>query len=133
LLVLAGPALATPLDGDWLTEDKRGVIRVAPCGQDVCGSIVGISDWTADGQPSHDVHGASECHEVIIRVSGPDTEGKLDGTVMNPQDGKVYSARLWVGDDGVLRLHGFIGVELLGQTQQWTHSDRTVLPDCHFH
>ncbi len=38
-----------PPVGLWLTENHEGVIRIAPCGQNLCGNIVGES--AAEGPP----------------------------------------------------------------------------------
>src|ERR1700733_9639360 len=55
LLLTAAAPLPDP-SGDWFTEDKRGVITIAPCGDSLCGAITGISDWDAKGQGPRDVH-----------------------------------------------------------------------------
>jgi uncharacterized protein (DUF2147 family) len=133
-LLAAGPARAAlPASvGDWLTEDKRGIVHVGPCGAGYCGTVVGISDWLADGSPIKDVHGVSECQMVIIRVAPPGDDGRMHGTVTDPEDGKVYDAEMWVAEDGDLRLRGYVGVPLFGSTQRWAPFHGTRKPDCHF-
>ena len=36
-LLGAAPAAASPIDGLWLTDDHKGVVRVGPCGPRICG------------------------------------------------------------------------------------------------
>jgi uncharacterized protein (DUF2147 family) len=118
--------------GDWFTEDHRGVVHVGPCGAVLCGTVVGVSDFRADGSAITDVHGRSQCDLAIIRGMVPGDDNRLHGTVTDPTDGKTYSAELWVGEDGALRLRGFIGLELFGSTQRWEKFSGHLRPDCHF-
>ena len=138
LLLAVGPGARaqTPphsnTQGDWFTEDHSGVIHVGPCGPVLCGTIVGVSDWRKDGSAVTDVHGTSQCDLAIIRGMAPGDDNRLHGTVTDPTDGKTYSAELWVGEDGALRLRGYIGLEILGSTQRWEKFSGHVRPDCHF-
>ena len=62
----------------------------------------------------------------IIRGMKPEGDGKyVDGTILDPRDGKVYKAMMTVTPDGqTLVVRGYIGFSLLGQNQYWSH-----LPD----
>ena len=116
--------------GLWLTEDRGGVISVQPCGAALCGIIVGLSDW-----PAHDIkrdwRGLPQCHEVLLAGLRLQDDGRWHGTVTDPEDGKTYSAEVWV-PDGTLRLRGYIGLPILGSTQRWPPYTGAVRQDCHF-
>jgi uncharacterized protein (DUF2147 family) len=46
------------------------------------------------------------------------------GTVMDPANGKTYACILAVEDGGKkLKVHGYIGIPLLGRTQYWVRAD----------
>jgi len=46
------------------------------------------------------------------------------GQVLDPETGKVYRASLALEDGGrKLRLHGYIGIPLLGRTQYWVKAE----------
>lgn len=121
LAALAGPAAAQPAPtplGTWTTANGHGVIEIAQCGDALCGQIVGIDRAPADPMPT-DVNGTSQCHLTIIRDEKPEPDGTWRGQITDPRDGTAYHAELWVGDDGNLRVRGFIGIPLLGATQVW--------------
>jgi uncharacterized protein (DUF2147 family) len=129
----ARAAVQNDVLGDWLTEDKRGVIRVGPCGDAFCGVIVGVSDWPANGDVLRDVHGQPQCHLAFIKHLKPEDDNRLHGTVTNPEDGTTYGAEMWVAGDGALRLRGYLALPILGSTQHWPRFHGDVQPDCHFH
>ena len=64
----------------------------------------------------------------IIRGMKQDSdkpEKYVDGTILDPRDGKVYKANMTVTPDGqTLVVRGYIGISLLGKNQYWTR-----LPD----
>ncbi len=46
------------------------------------------------------------------------------GQVLDPESGKVYRASLALEDEGrKLRLHGYIGIPLLGRTEHWLRAE----------
>ena len=66
-----------------------------------------------------DVKGRPQCGLVIIRDGRPDAGGAWIGTVTDPRDGASFDARLRVDEAGNLRLRGFLGIPLLGETSTW--------------
>jgi uncharacterized protein (DUF2147 family) len=56
-------------------------------------------------------------------MSGFEYAGKnkwKKGTIYAPDDGKTYKCKVTLGDDGVLKVRGFIGFSMLGRTEEWT-------------
>ena len=119
---------ASPV-GHWLTQDRSGVIAIAPCGAGLCGRIVGMAEWPATGVP-RDVHGQPQCGLTIISVKPPSAGKRWHGRILDPSTGRVYGAQLWVGKGGRLHLRGYIGLPLLGATQIWTPYAAPVPQDC---
>ena len=131
LACIACAADAADPKGFWLTEDRGGIIQIRPCGDALCGIIVGLTDWPATGIKV-DVRGNPQCHYTLLAGLKPEDDGRWHGTVTNPEDGRTYSAEVWVPADGVLRLRGYIGLPLLGSTQLWPAYHGATRADCRF-
>jgi uncharacterized protein (DUF2147 family) len=132
-LVMSPAAMAgteTPT-GSWLTADHSAVIAIAPCGMGLCGYIAGIRlDHPTDPQP-RDWRGQPQCGDMIIAaLPAADNPYKWRGTVTDPRNGSVYHATLTLREDGTLRLRGYVGVPLFGQTQSWTRYTGQIRTGC---
>jgi uncharacterized protein (DUF2147 family) len=57
---------------------------------------------------------------VIMRNFHPAGDDWVDGTVVDPENGKEYKGKIWsVGKDS-LKMRGYVGISLLGRTETWT-------------
>lgn len=41
------------------------------------------------------------------------------GKIVDPKDGKVYKASIWMDGNDKLKVRGYIGISLIGRTQTW--------------
>lgn len=128
------PAVAaipsTPV-GTWLTADRSAVVRVAACGTGLCGQIVGIAlAHPGDAMPLN-WRGQPQCGEIIVQAApalGGNGITRWVGTVLDPRDGDVYQASIALDANRNLRMHGYLGLPLFGETQTWTpYSGRITL------
>jgi len=126
-LAVAGPT-QTPV-GTWATEDGHGVIAITPCGDALCGKIVGIDRKPSEPMPT-DVHGRPQCGLTIITNQRPAQDGSFLGQITDPRDGSTWQATLRLDESGNLRLRGFVGVPLLGSTQVWRPFTGHLTKDC---
>jgi uncharacterized protein (DUF2147 family) len=57
---------------------------------------------------------------VIVKGLAVDGDEYTGGTIMDPNDGKVYKCKMEVTEGGAkMKVRGFIGFSLLGRTQMW--------------
>ena len=56
---------------------------------------------------------------VIMRNFHPDGEDWVDGTVVDPENGKEYKGKIWAVGQDKLGMRGFIGISLFGRTETW--------------
>jgi len=53
---------------------------------------------------------------VILKDLGPSGDHYKGGTILDPEDGKIYSAEIWV-ENGQLKVRGYVG--FVYQTRTW--------------
>lgn len=131
LVVLAGPSPA----GTWKTIDDethkpRALVRIEEYEGVLSGRIVRLfREPGEDPNPlCEDCTGERHNQPVLgmtilwnFRRHGDTWEG---GEVLDPEEGKIYSANLHLRDDGMrLVLRGYVGVPLLGRSQVWERAD----------
>ncbi|MBN9486414.1 MAG: DUF2147 domain-containing protein [Alphaproteobacteria bacterium] len=125
--------------GTWLTASGVAKVRIGPCANTasgaICGFIVGlVNPKGPDGQivapevatDYRNADPALRSRKVIgmpliwgfKKGSEPNTyEG---GQIYNGENGKIYSANINLQPDGKLRLRGYVGSPMFGETQIWT-------------
>jgi uncharacterized protein (DUF2147 family) len=57
---------------------------------------------------------------VILRNFHPEGDDWVEGTVLDPENGKEYKGKIWAVGKDQLHMRGFIGVSLFGRTATWT-------------
>ena len=113
----AGPEGAKGL---WMTGERDAVIRFAPC-TDVPTALCGTIVWDKDaGTP------ADTCGVRIAQLARYEKDAWRDGWVYDPRDDRKYKGAVRARGSE-LRIRAFVGVEVLGQTEQLKRVDR--LPD----
>ena len=129
LLLIATPAVALDsIVGKWKTvDDKTGKVlsdvEIYPQGDKLFGKITGLAEPNdAQGKP-----------KVCVKCSGPDKDKPIvglviikdltasgdrykGGTILDPEDGKVYKAEVW-REAGKLKVRGYLGP--FHKTQTW--------------
>jgi uncharacterized protein (DUF2147 family) len=123
-IVQAETISGRPPVGLWLTEDGDGVIRIVPCGENLCGNIAGEAAAGADAPPI-----SERCGLDILTVA-PSRPGIWDGHITNPEDGRIWNVQLWQDTDGKLHLRGYVGLPLFGATQIWTRYAGRLTAGC---
>lgn len=126
---LAGEVMAaeSPI-GRWNTIDEKSgkvtsVVEVYDQGGKVFGKITGLTEPNDDkGKPRicTKCPGSDKDKPVVglvivkdLRLEG---ERYKEGTILDPEDGKVYKAEMWL-EQGKLKVRGYLG--LFYRTQTW--------------
>jgi len=91
---------------------------------------VWLSEPNRDGKPAIDRNNPDEalrtrplCGLEMLgdfRQTEPNRWG--DGWIYNPENGKRYHATMTL-DGNLLKLRGYVGIPLFGETQTWTRAD----------
>jgi uncharacterized protein (DUF2147 family) len=56
---------------------------------------------------------------VMMRNFHSEGDDWVDGTVVDPENGKEYKGKVWAVGKDTLKMRGFIGISLLGRTESW--------------
>ena len=97
--------------GLWMTAQNDAVIDFKPC-PDGAGALCGRIVWDKDaGTP------ADTCGVQIAQLQRYDNDAWRDGWVYDPRDKKKYKGVVRT-KGGDLYIRAFVGVEILGQTEQ---------------
>ena len=120
-LLWNGNASAQSIMGDWLTDDRSAIIRVAPCGDKLCGTIARVLDPAAPRNDANNPDKAKRSRPLIgvAVLSGFSRSGSGwdNGTAYDPKAGKSYKSRL--------ALSGLHGLDVTGcllflcRTKHW--------------
>ena len=125
--------------GTWLTQSGVAQVKIAPCADPktgaVCGTIVGLINpkgpngnvvapetVTDYRNPDPALRSRKMLGMPLIWgfKTGSDANTFEDGKVYNGENGKIYSANISLQPDGKLRLRGYVGSPMFGETQVWT-------------
>jgi len=124
------PANAAEPTGTWLTQNRDAQIRVARCGQAVCGTIVWIKEPVdaQTGQPPIDNRNPdpSKRNRKIVGLRifamASDGNGGWAGGIYNADDGQTYAGKLVMRSAEQLEVQGCAGPMCGSET--WTKTGR---------
>ncbi len=123
LLLAATPALAAaPITGNWITENGKALVEIAPCGKVLCGKITRVLKPTP-GKPQTDANNpdARLRNRPIVGLpilTGFTADGaEWKGAIYDPEKGKTYRSVVQRNADGTLKVKGCIA--FFCQAQVW--------------
>jgi len=139
MLASAASAQESPVMGTWLTASGVAQVRIGPCADPasgpICGFVVGlINPKGPDGKAvapemATDYRNADPTQRTRKVIGMPliwgfkktsDPNSFEDGRIYNGENGKIYNANISLQPDGKLRLRGYVGSPMFGETQLWT-------------
>ena len=120
-LGVAAPAAApVPLEGRWARGNMQ--IRIAPCGQTLCGTVLRASDKQkarAEAGSDTDLIGATLIHH--IRAVGP---GRYTAKVFVADKNMNANGTIVQVSPDELNVKGCVALGLFCKSQQWTRIGR---------
>jgi uncharacterized protein (DUF2147 family) len=144
--VLGMPAGGFGAGGDaivglWNTPDNDAKIEIYRCGSEYCGRISYLEETTF---PPDDEGGMAGLPKIDRYNPNPELRHRSlvgltflegfrfagdsaweSGRIYNPENGKIYKARISLTNQDRLMLRGYWGVSLLGRTETWVRSTTT--------
>jgi uncharacterized protein (DUF2147 family) len=115
---------ADAIMGQWLTEDKKGHVRVTRQND---GTYIGVLTWAAPGAPPKDVNNKDPKLRdramlgIVLMWHLRYTGGEyVDGYIYDPENGDTYTMKATLEGNDTLKLRGYVAIPLLGQSQTWS-------------
>jgi uncharacterized protein (DUF2147 family) len=120
----ASMAARSPIEGLWLTDDHKGIVRIAPCGNRLCGTVFKVLD-RSPGALDHDANNPDPQLRGRPLVGLPTLTGFegsggswKNGRAYDPKTGKTYRSTLELQPDGSLKISGCI--LFICESRRWT-------------
>jgi uncharacterized protein (DUF2147 family) len=107
----AGPALADP-SGVWQRDTGSSRMRVAPCGANLCGTLIWVKD----------ANGPAKVGQRVLYDLKPNGTNKWSGSAFNPEDGKTYTGTMTLSGSS-LTTGGCIVGGLICRTVNWVRAN----------
>lgn len=111
------------VQGKW-REPGGSVIRIAPCGEDLCATLIVIDRQAPSRFDTHNPDPAKRSHPLCgfvigygFHPDGPNHAG--DGRLYDPRSGRTYHGEM-TSEGQTLHLRGYVGIRLFGRTEDWT-------------
>jgi uncharacterized protein (DUF2147 family) len=115
--------------GKWLNEDKDAHVEIYKESGKYFGKIVWLKEPNElDGRPKVDDENDDPALQtrpimglLILKdfIFDGDEEWE-DGTIYDPKNGSTYDCYMYIDDEGVLKIRGYIGISWIGRTTYWT-------------
>lgn len=127
---ITGYATESDVIGLWRTEGGDGLIEIRKAGASYEGYIASTSSpGEADRLDVHNPDPALRTRPFsgLKIMYGFVYDGKQrwsDGRIYDPTSGKTYRCNMELADRNTLKVRGYLGFSLLGQTQVWTREQQ---------
>lgn len=108
-VLVSNAALAQQATGLWLRENGASHVRIAPCGEALCGFVA----WVKDPERASEI-GLKVFYDM--KASG---SGTWEGQAFNPEDQKTYTGKM-VLEGEALKTSGCVFGGLICKSVNWT-------------
>lgn len=133
LLAVAQTSEADLVIGNWLVQDKKAKVQIFKRNNQYFGKLVWLKEPNdAQGKPKVDKENPEENLrrrpllglELLKSFVYDEDLVWEDGEIYDPKNGKTYSCKMTLSEDGrTLDVRGYIGISLIGRSQDWTRVD----------
>lgn len=106
----SAPAFAQSAVGTWQRENGESRVRIAPCGDALCGVVV----WLKNPAESK-----SKVGQRVFFDMKPNGANAWSGQAFNPEDGKTYSGKMSVSGSA-LTTAGCVAGGLICRSVSWS-------------
>ncbi len=129
ILLSVMATFAQDVTGKWKTIDDetgkaKSVVEIYKQNGKIYGKVVEIVDPAKRDATCKECPGSDKGKPImgliILKDLKKDGKEYNGGTIMDPNNGKVYKSYIELDGANTLKVRGYIGFSLLGRTQTWT-------------
>jgi uncharacterized protein (DUF2147 family) len=117
---------AVDVAGVWIDHTGQGAVEIGPCGNPggnrVCGRVVWLKDPEHKSKTGKRICGA----QILGDLRRESANAWGAGWIYNPEDEERFSAALELANANTLRVTGYLGIRLLGETFTWKRAHTTL-------
>ncbi|MDO6392294.1 DUF2147 domain-containing protein [Pontibacter sp. BT731] len=114
--------------GIWTNEEGKARFEIYQSGNKLHGKIIQLKEPLRNGKPKLDENNPDKKLRnrplqgmVFMKDFKYDDGNKWDdGTIYDPESGKTYSCYMKMTGKDKMEVKGYIGISLIGRTQNWT-------------
>lgn len=117
LVAASTPAPVPTIEGIWVNPAETVHVRIAPCGERLCGTVV----WANQSALDDAREGGTDklVGMQLFEEFKPGPNGTWRGRVFVPSYGRTFSGRLRLRDANAVDVQGCIFAGLICRTQTW--------------
>jgi uncharacterized protein (DUF2147 family) len=128
-------AQAQEVIGKWKTiDDKTGmaksIVEIYPQNGKLYGKVAQILEKGKENKSCIECDGANKDQPVkgMVIIDGLTEDGDTweNGTILDPENGKIYKCYITLVNANQLKVRGYIGFTLFGRTQYWTRVSKEI-------
>ena len=126
LIIFSNPMNAQSITGKWKTIDEetgqaKSIVEIYKKENKYYGKVIDIIDVTkrdakcnlcTDSRKNQPINGM----EIIKDLVKNEDEFE-DGTILDPNNGKIYDCKIWLKDNNTLNVRGYVA--FFYRTQEW--------------
>ena len=117
LWVIPNSLLAQPLKGIFVTEEEDGKIEFYQRGREFIGKLIWSIEPNLDvNNPEPSKRGQNTVGQEIFFLEQTE-DNEWEGEVYDSRSGRTYNVQLWFENNRTLKIRGYIGHPILGQTE----------------
>ena len=127
-LTMVAQSSKNTIVGTWLNQDKAAKIEIYEQGEKLFGKIVWLKEPNENGEPKTDNKNPDKARRTdpiigSVMLKNFVFDGKStweDGTIYDARSGKTCSSHMTLQPDKTLKVRGYVGISLFGQSNIWT-------------
>lgn len=122
LMLPSGPAAAADAKGEWARPTGTSRIKIAACGDALCGTLVWLKDPRNDDKNPDAAKRSQPLlgSQTVLGMKPTGKDGQWKGKVYNAEDGETYTGFIQMDGNDKLKLEGCVMGGLLCKGETWT-------------